>query len=661
MKRWAIVCVLTGSVILLALFIFSNTDLADSIFPGSLRSWQPAALWLWEKIVPAVQWLLWGLALIGLGDLCGWKVMCHRGWFIGAGLQLAVGYAVLAGANFTLGVVGAVTHWTVLIAPVVGLGWALWRLLRWWMDRGKGQHEHGVKVSEPISLWEALLAAGVGLLVLWHIMLSFLPETNWDSLVYHLYLPKLWLHDGYLTAPLWNDYARMPLLMSLIYTSGLALPLGEVGARGASLWAGLGGILLAGGIARQGLGRGAAWLVMLLIIAEPMIFGQMAATGSDVPALLFLFGAWALLFPPEGRKANPLLGGILAGCLIGCKLVAVYGALALGILLIYQWIRREDRALKNLVLYIAGTIAAFLPWMIKALVLTGNPFYPFAPGILGSGDMPTEVAQKLTAWLGAMGMGRGSTDYLVLLPRIFFAAGPGYWHFDGMVNPAHLLLIPVAIFLLPRDRTTRFALAAAALVFIFWAIGPQQIRFLTPALALMALAWGRMSEVFGGISRWIVRSIAFLGVTFSIVLVLPSVSDTFPALTGETDSRTYLNSEVDILDACDWMDANLPADAKVLLVFYNRGYMVPRPVLAESYFEASRLGWEAEQHGAAGLAQWLVENGYGYVMTYKNPYHQQIILGYMDDAERAGVLQFLKLNVTALYEDKNAVVGKING
>ena len=195
-----------------------------------------------------------------------------------------------------------------LIVPWVGLGWALWRLLKWWMDRGKGQRPPDEKVREPLTVWEALLAGGVVLLVLWHIVLTFLPETNWDSLVYHLYLPKLWLQDGTLTAPLWNDYARMPLLMSLVYTSGLALPLGEAGARGVALWAGLGGMLLAGGIARQGLGRSAAWLVMLLIIAEPMIFGQLAATGSDVPALLFLFGAWALLFPPAGRKANPLLG-----------------------------------------------------------------------------------------------------------------------------------------------------------------------------------------------------------------------------------------------------------------------------------------------------------------------------------------------------------------
>jgi hypothetical protein len=527
------------------------------------------------------------------------------------------------------------------------------------MDRGKGQHPHNVRVSEPISLWEALLAGGVALLVLWHIVLTFLPETNWDSLVYHLYLPKIWLQDGTLTAPLWNDYARMPLLMSLIYTSGLALPLGEAGARGAALWAGLGGMLLAGGIARQGLGRGAAWLVMLLVIAEPMIFGQMAASGSDVPALLFLFGAWALLFPPSGRKANPLLAGILAGCLIGCKLVAVYGALALAILLIYLVIKREQGALKNLAYYVDGVVVAFLPWMIRAFVLTGNPFYPFAPGIFGSGDMPVEVAQKLSTWLGGMGMGRGFTDYLLLLPRIFFVAGPGYSHFDGMVSPAHLLLIPVAIFLLPRDRTVRFALVAAALVFIFWAMGPQQIRFLTPALALVAVAWGRLSELYKGLSRWIVRIISLSGVVFSLALVLPSVSEAFLAVTGETDARTYLNSEVDILDACDWMDANLPADAKVLLAFYNRGYVIPRPVLAESYFEASRLGWEAKQRGANGLAQWLMQNGYGYVLIYNNSRHQQIIFGYLDEEERAGMLEFLAQHVTVLYEDEYAVVGKI--
>ena len=92
-----------GPVVLLVLFILSNTDIADSLFSGSLHSGQPAALWLLEKIILGAQWLLWGIAIVGLGDLCGWKVMCHRGWLIGAGMRLAVGYAVVAGANFVWG------------------------------------------------------------------------------------------------------------------------------------------------------------------------------------------------------------------------------------------------------------------------------------------------------------------------------------------------------------------------------------------------------------------------------------------------------------------------------------------------------------------------------------------------------------------------------
>ena len=58
--------------------------------------------------------------------------------------------------------------------------------------------------------------------------------------------------------------------------------------------------------------------------------------------------------------------------------------------------------------------------------------------------------------------------------------------------PRTSLLIPFAIFLLSRDRTVRFALAAAALVFILWAFGPQQLRFLTPAIGF---AGNRMGQV----------------------------------------------------------------------------------------------------------------------------------------------------------------------
>lgn len=645
------------SALLLVLFISSTVT---SFSWESKTGYSNPLEWLFNRLTMTGQWLLWGIALGGLGDLVGWRGMCNRGWMEGLGLRLAIGYALLMGFNFIISSIGVLNRLTLMVPLFVGLCWAAWRFMRYYLDRRKCNSEHEVYVTNRMDCIQVVLVITAVTLILRYLLISFLPETYWDALVYHLALPKLWFRDGAMTVPPWNDYARMPLNMSLVYLSGLAMPWAEAGARGAGLWATIGGGLLAGGLVlRNTPNRTAAWLAICLILTEPLLARQASSCANDAPTILFFFAAFLLLQPTETQKRSGFLSGIMAGVLLGIKLVSVYGVIAIGCILLWDLIRRRKDASKTLSLYCLGAMLAFSPWLIRAFSLTGNPVYPLLSGIFGSGDTPKVLVEQSAAWLSGMGMGRSLQDYLQLIYRIFFLSGPGYAHFDGVLNPLHLILLPIGFYCLSKNSLYAKVLTSSAIIFLLWTIGPQQLRFLLPAMALLSVAW---AMAFEKASKWLrmgILAVSFLSILVTQAYILPIQALDISASIGGINENDYRQIKLPISTACDWIDRNTPNDAGIVMVFDNRAGLCPRRVLSESYFEASRLAYEADALGGKALAAKLIEMGYSYVLINNNHGFADVAKGFLAEQQATAIHAFLKDNTKTLWQNQGFVIGQI--
>ena len=107
--------------------------------------------------------------------------------------------------------------------------------------------------------------------------------------------------------------------------------------------------------------------------------------------------------------------------------------------------------------------------------------------MFGGPGWSAEVGEQFAAWQRSIGMGRDPIDYLLLPFRLLRHSGPGYARFDGALSPVWLAVVPVALGAVRSPRGRR-VLAVAGAMFVVWAAGSQQSRFLIPILPLIAAA-----------------------------------------------------------------------------------------------------------------------------------------------------------------------------
>jgi hypothetical protein len=194
-------------------------------------------------------------------------------------------------------------------------------------------------------------------------------------------------------------------------------------------------------------------------------------------------------------------------------------------------------------------------------------------------------------------MGREPLDYLLLPVRVILHGDFGYARFDGRLNPAWIVLLPLAVAGAWRDGRSRRLLSMCGVFFVLWAITAQQMRFLIPVLPLLAASAARGAVValhaLPGRLRAVSASLATLG-ALALALALFQSSAVYlrqsPRLVRDYAAHGARLHQMVRHPVYGWIDDRLPADAKLLLLGTNRGFFVPRHYLADSFFEASQVG-----------------------------------------------------------------------
>lgn len=403
------------------------------------------------------------------------------------------------------------------------------------------------------------------------------PVNSPDELVYKLAVPKAYLLAGRMV--------ELPLNSNSYFPAGLGM-------------ADLGALALSGGSAAK-LVHVALFLLSLRIIGRlagrirPGAGVAAAAAAAWTPALLIPAGwCWA-----EWAVVGLLLLSFEAGCrapgepsswdastlalALGAALSVKYTALPWGLALlpVLLWnLRRLRRPWAA-----AGVCAAvvFL-WgaffYVRNLLWTGSPVAPFllpdAPAVANYRSALGGLAELLRGW------------------DIFH---PGI--VDDSLGAALPLLVLLSPFALPgggRNRLALFWMGAAQLAF-YLAVAPSS-RLMAPALVPLAIlgaaclweAWGRA----GAVLRTGLAALALLLLTGQGVLsafVLASSYEPANVLVGAETPGEYLRRTRKFTRPYGWINANVPADGRVLLLGENRPYYLERPWSAAGNLDGPRV------------------------------------------------------------------------
>lgn len=502
-----------------------------------------------------------------------------------------------------------------LLRAVIALGVAAGALE--WIRRPPGLAALGRELKEAGPLWVALFFLSL-VVLLPYVMV---PETFFDSLEYHLGLPRLYLLRGRIGPVPDNAFSGVPSVPSMVYGWSLALDAGGTAAHLLNLlW------LLAGGASLAGLARrlavpAAGGLAAALLAASPCVASAANMTGVELAWALFQTTALAVILgaAQDRTKLGPwVAAGLLIGGAMASKNLA-WGLPAAALLA--AWTAGGKPSLRCAA-WTAGAAAAVLaPWLLKNTLHYGNPLYPFLhewfrpaaesmPGwrYLGSGatlDWSSGFCAGLLSWLKAPWLS------LRYSGRLSDSAG---WVLLGLA-PAGLLAARRAPGWLPV-----LAYAAAAWLPVSLVTGLP--RYLIPAYAPLALAAAFAVERRG--AAFYLRPLAAAALAASCLSVwrwgLPLTR--LRVFTGQVPAAEFLSRSDEayypapLYAAGRWLGDNTPADAKVLLFGDARGFQVPRDHVLSTPMQTTVLErWaNAAANGKALRARFAAE-GIGWILV----------------------------------------------
>lgn len=334
--------------------------------------------------------------------------------------------------------------------------------------------------------WPRIVAAGLG--AAGPLLLALYPPTAWDATTYHLPLARRLVETGRFGLADNLRFPIFPLASETLFGSGLALA-GPCAAQAVSVIATLltAALLLAWGSERLGNGP-LHVLPAALWLGHPIVVYHSGT--ATVEPLLAMAATAALLALDRWRRGPEPHLLVIAGAAAGWAAATKYLGLALVAFLVCVVAfdpRGRDRV-RAVARLVVSALAAALPWYLLILVTTGNPVFPFLPGVFGTsawspsdaagfGVLHREAGESAVAWL------RLSWD--VVFDRARVGLQPPF-------SPFVLALVPAAVWAAGRAPWTRWLVAGLAA----WSLGfmwlPADSRYLMPLApaAGMVLAVG---------------------------------------------------------------------------------------------------------------------------------------------------------------------------
>jgi len=463
--------------------------------------------------------------------------------------------------------------------------------------------------------------------------LALLPPYYKDTLIYHLYIPKLMIPKGAFVTVEGLSNSNFPLAMELIYGIGLMVDRPEVCriVHYGFFW------LLIFTTYKLG-NRFFKWggLVAALVTALTPSMQIVASWGYIDIALAFItLTAVAAICDEElNNKKNGLVFiGLVIGFSLWMKYLSLYFAGYSMILLYiatYKNSPNQGKAFYKVGLtgLVAGLYA--LPWYGKNIIETGNPVYPYFTNIFGGKHQWNEFFDKAYFHLlSDYGYGQGilkfllAPYYMVRYGKFENLDGP-YLGYDGVIGWVYLplfALLVLGLFKMKKHVVFVKVFSIAILFgFVLWLTNSQQTRFLLPTIALVPLlAMAAISNLAAKVNY---RSgiLSFITV-LSLLGAMPIaayVSDINPwdYISGKESRHQFLMRIDPLHPIYTYINRNLPDDSKLFLILVgNKRFYLEPEAYSDSIFEFFTIQKVIQEKGNAhGVAAWLKEKGFTHIL-----------------------------------------------
>jgi len=443
--------------------------------------------------------------------------------------------------------------------------------------------------------------------------------SDWDTLAYHLAVPKLWLHVGHMYSVPALHHSNFPDVIDDLYVWGLTWG-GQAGAKAFSLAYFLLGLPAIFGFARQRYGQKAGWWAALAFGTVPVVMWETGSAYIDVGHGLFagLGIAFAALSVSEEseRFGATILAGIFLGFAAASKYTGLEDIFIVAALVFAFGIARKavDKGLRGAVTI--GLVAAVLaaPWYVRNVLWVHNPVYPFMYERFGGDNWDQRRADIYRNQQQTFGVGFDATtkkrDPIAFGHSVLgLEYQPGRYvdprQEIGLGDPMGAVGIAILAALIvwavtgKRRRFESLILLACLGTFFLWFFLSQQSRYVTslaPAAAILlggAVATLRLGPMLAGLT--------VLQTLYSIYLFQSGrFSDQIPVVLGKVTAEQYLSgppsTHLAFYEAAQEINKDVK-DGKIALFDEVFGYALDVPYMWANPPHSTLIPYDAMKNG----------------------------------------------------------------
>lgn len=517
----------------------------------------------------------------------------------------ALGMGTLAYLVLAVGLAGFLR--APALGALVGAGWVLlaWSLIRRSAAQDSPAEKPAPEESQAARWAALLLTAFTGLLALATLCSTFLPPSglDWDSLSYHLAAPKIYLTEGRIGFIAYDHHTQFPFTLEMLYTVGLAFdgPAAAKGIHWACAWMTAAAVGLWTGRLTIGGRPAPLWagpLAAALFGSMPVGLWEAGTAYIDLGTALFQFLALAALVDAvtisEGRVSGldlrrAALAGILSGFALGTKYTALIQTGLLGLSLLVLLARADSKArgvmLQGVLRF--GLLAALFasPWYVKNILWVRNPVYPFFCSVFPhSFSWTAAEAAPYAGEQNLFGPGRSPGHFLLVFWNLalharefFINTKPAVGDVVGTVGAGFAGLLPLAVWVRGLGWRVWALLGYGMASVVIWFFLSQQVRYLIPVFAPLAVVAAAAVVASGGIVRIAAGLFSVLALALNAWVHVPVAQPGLGLVTGQFTAEEWLQgTEADLYAASRWANRALPPESRLALYSEVRGYYLDR-------------------------------------------------------------------------------------
>ncbi|MDQ1351615.1 MAG: hypothetical protein QG657_1920 [Acidobacteriota bacterium] len=407
-----------------------------------------------------------------------------------------------------------------------------------------------------------------------------LPSSFYDTLVYHLGIPNLYLqHQGFIPTPQFF-YANT----SIYYEISLipAVFAGDIVPQIFHFLLGVVFIFMLIDLAARFFQLKDRFILLLLVISMPITVFLLSTVKNDLLSAFFIL-AGIKYYLDNKIKCSALSWGFAIG-------IKYFNTLPLAIFLVLVFLKEKKINFKVIIIFGIIITAVLLPLFIKNYIFTGNPIFPFLGGYFPQAN-PYFDASRFAAMRADVGQIIHSWQDLLKLPYTlsFYEMGSG-----GLMGAQFLIFLPFIIIAIKRRENRKSLLLLFALLFLL--VGcyfTAQVRFMYAAIVLLAVFTVMVYESLDALGIKIMKSLFFLVIGLNLVTAFgyqERICRAHYLYSGKSASiDEYLEVAFPTYPAIAYVNKNTPGDANILLVGEARNYYLKRPYYVSSSLDYSIL------------------------------------------------------------------------